>query len=167
MCGHTVNIEERADFSPASDTCRHWRCTPPLPCDNNPGCNPEFGLRAGERVTFVLVEFRPKEATGNGVRREALPGDSTFSGRDDREIKVQGRWREWSTRSALMFEALSAGDASLIARPTFSCQNKLGRRNWIIASRCFGDATFTLYALIRLGFVEETEASSTAGGTAQ
>jgi hypothetical protein len=47
----------------------------------------------------------------------------------------------------------------LIAAPTFSLPEQIGGpRNWDYRFTWLRDATFTLYALIRLGFVEETEA---------
>jgi len=48
---------------------------------------------------------------------------------------------------------------SLIAAPTFSLPESIGGvRNWDYRFTWLRDAAFTLYALIRLGFVDETEA---------
>src|SRR5260370_27885949 len=62
--------------------------------------------------------------------------------------------------SALMLKLLiSREHGSLIAAPTFSLPEELGGvRNWDYRFTWLRDATFTLYALIRLGFVEEAEA---------
>jgi GH15 family glucan-1,4-alpha-glucosidase len=74
--------------------------------------------------------------------------------------KYQGRWREMVNRSALMLKLLiSREHGSLIAAPTFSLPEQMGGvRNWDYRFTWLRDATFTLYALIRLGFIEETEA---------
>ena len=74
--------------------------------------------------------------------------------------KYQGRWREMVNRSALMLKLLiSRKYGSLIAAPTFSLPENIGGvRNWDYRFTWLRDATFTLYALIRLGFVDETEA---------
>ena len=74
--------------------------------------------------------------------------------------KYKGRWREMVNRSALMLKLLiSRKHGSLIAAPTFSLPESIGGvRNWDYRFTWLRDATFTLYALIRLGFVEETEA---------
>ena len=63
-------------------------------------------------------------------------------------------------RSALMLKLLiSREHGSLIAAPTFSLPEEIGGvRNWDYRYTWLRDATFTLYALIRLGFVEEAEA---------
>jgi GH15 family glucan-1,4-alpha-glucosidase len=74
--------------------------------------------------------------------------------------KYKGRWREMVNRSALMLKLLiSQEHGSLIAAPTFSLPENIGGvRNWDYRFTWLRDATFTLYALIRLGFVEEAEA---------
>jgi len=74
--------------------------------------------------------------------------------------KYKGRWREMVNRSALMLKLLiSREHGSLIAAPTFSLPEEIGGvRNWDYRFTWLRDAAFTLYALIRLGFVEETEA---------
>jgi GH15 family glucan-1,4-alpha-glucosidase len=74
--------------------------------------------------------------------------------------KYKGRWREVVHRSALMLKLLSSSKhGSLIAAPTFSLPESLGGvRNWDYRFTWLRDATFTLYALIRLGFVEEADA---------
>jgi GH15 family glucan-1,4-alpha-glucosidase len=74
--------------------------------------------------------------------------------------KYKGRWREVVQRSALVLKLLiSREHGSLIAAPTFSLPESIGGvRNWDYRFTWLRDATFTLYALIRLGFVDETEA---------
>jgi GH15 family glucan-1,4-alpha-glucosidase len=74
--------------------------------------------------------------------------------------KYKGRWREMVNRSALMLKLLiSREHGSLIAAPTFSLPEEIGGvRNWDYRFTWLRDAAFTLYALIRLGFVDESEA---------
>jgi len=62
-------------------------------------------------------------------------------------------------RSALMLKLLiSREHGSLIAATTFSLPEEIGGvRNWDYRFTWLRDATFTVYALIRLGFVEEAQ----------
>src|SRR4029434_11272569 len=73
--------------------------------------------------------------------------------------KRKGLWWEMVLRPALMLKLLiSRQHGSLIAAPTFSLPERIGGvRNWDYRSTWLRDAAFTLYALIRLGFVDETE----------
>jgi GH15 family glucan-1,4-alpha-glucosidase len=72
----------------------------------------------------------------------------------------KGRWREMVHRSALLLKLLtSRKHGSLIAAPTFALPESIGGvRNWDYRYTWLRDATFTLYALIRLGFVDEAQA---------
>jgi GH15 family glucan-1,4-alpha-glucosidase len=162
-CGHTVNIEERwAVFSPASDSfpLLALYSTAALR-QKSQDVTSEFSLRAGEKVTFVFGGVRPQ---GQPPEMEFLEQRFQETTRFWKEwiakSKYKGRWREMVNRSALMLKLLiSREHGSLIAAPTFSLPEQIGGvRNWDYRFTWLRDATFTLYALIRLGFIEETEA---------
>jgi GH15 family glucan-1,4-alpha-glucosidase len=163
MCGHTVSLEGQcAIFSPVSDAC------PPMALystvelrQQSQEVTAEFRLRAGEKVTFVF----------GGIRAPGDPPEMQFVEQRFHETarfwkawiaksKYTGRWRETVNRSALMLKLLiSREHGSLIAAPTFSLPEEIGgMRNWDYRFTWLRDAAFTLYALIRLGFVDETEA---------
>lgn len=163
MCGHTVSLEGQcAIFSPVSDAC------PPMALystvelrQQSQEVTAEFRLRAGEKVTFVF----------GGIRAPGDPPEMQFVEQRFHETarfwkawiaksKYTGRWRETVNRSALMLKLLiSRKHGSLIAAPTFSLPEEIGgMRNWDYRFTWLRDAAFTLYALIRLGFVDETEA---------
>ena len=163
MCGHTVNIEDRcAIFSPASDSLStagavlHHR-----PATTIPGCNLRVQPSSRREVTFVFGGVRPQ---GQQPEMEFVEQRFQETARFWKEwiakSKYKGRWREMVNRSALMLKLLiSREHGSLIAAPTFSLPEQIGGvRNWDYRFTWLRDATFTLYALIRLGFVEETEA---------
>jgi GH15 family glucan-1,4-alpha-glucosidase len=120
----------------------------------------DFTLQAGRTQTFVLG--RP--------RSEGQPPEMEFIGERFLQTarfwktwiaksKYKGRWREMVHRSALILKLLiNREHGSLIAAPTFSVPESIGGvRNWDYRFTWLRDATFTLYALIRLGFIEEAE----------
>jgi GH15 family glucan-1,4-alpha-glucosidase len=71
-----------------------------------------------------------------------------------------GRWREIVDGSALVLKLLtSERHGSIVAAPTFGLPEAMGgERNWDYRYTWIRDVSFTLYALIRLGFVNESKA---------
>jgi len=120
----------------------------------------EFTLQAGRTATFVLGGIRPEgqppemEVVGERFQETARFWKAWIA-----KSKYKGRWREMVLRSALMLKLLiSREHGSLIAAPTFSLPESIGGvRNWDYRFTWLRDATFTLYALIRLGFIEEAQ----------
>ena len=119
-----------------------------------------FHIPAGHHKAFVLEEVRP------GVPSPAdAPDFVTQSFKDTTNFwrtwighsKYQGRWRETVHRSALVLKLLVSDTyGSLLAAATFGLPEELGgERNWDYRYTWIRDASFTLYALIRLGYTEE------------
>jgi GH15 family glucan-1,4-alpha-glucosidase len=163
MCEHTVSIESGcAIFYPSDDSC------PPLALYSTTALQQQsedivsdFTLRAGETATFVFGGVRPPgQQPEMEFVEERFHKTAQFWKGWIANSKYKGRWREMVNRSALMLKLLiSREHGSLIAAPTFSLPEEIGGvRNWDYRFTWLRDATFTLYALIRLGFVEETEA---------
>src|SRR5246500_2627682 len=163
MCGHTVSIEDRcAIFSPTSDTC------PPMALystialrQQSQDAISEFSLRAGEKATFIFGGVRPRgqEPEMEFVEQRFKETASFWKGWISKS-KYKGRWREIVNRSALTLKLLIDREhGSLIAAPTFSLPEEIaGVRNWDYRFTWLRDGAFTVYALIRLGFVKEAEA---------
>ncbi|KAF8316814.1 Six-hairpin glycosidase [Clavulina sp. PMI_390] len=72
----------------------------------------------------------------------------------------RGSWREAVHRSALALKLLIfEPTGAIVASPTFSLPEALGGpRNWDYRYSWIRDSSFTLYALIRLGFTKEASA---------
>ena len=91
-----------------------------------------------------------------GMDREPL----NFWQRWIRKSTYHGRWREIVNRSALALKLLtSAKHGSIVAAPTFGMPEEIGGvRNWDYRYTWIRDASFTVYALMRLGYRDEAAA---------
>ncbi|MGH7980939.1 MAG: glycoside hydrolase family 15 protein, partial [Limisphaerales bacterium] len=71
-----------------------------------------------------------------------------------------GRWREMVRRSALTLKLMtSRRHGSIVASPTFGLPESIGgKRNWDYRYTWVRDASFTLYALMRIGYADEARA---------
>lgn len=160
---HRLQISDNcAKFLPADTNTPPMALYSSIPLvSHGPDASSDFTLQAGATATFVF----------GGVRPEGQPPELDFVGRRFRKTarfwrkwiaraKYKGRWREMVLRSALMLKLLiSRQHGSLIAAPTFALPEQIGGvRNWDYRYTWLRDASFTLYALIRLGIVEEAEA---------
>jgi GH15 family glucan-1,4-alpha-glucosidase len=120
-----------------------------------------FRLQAGEIASFVLGAPRPSgQQPEMDLLEQRFHQTSRFWKKWIAKSKYKGRWRENVQRSALLLKLLiSREHGSLIAAPTFSLPEAIGGvRNWDYRYTWLRDAAFSVYALIRLGFVEESEA---------
>ncbi|OWY62205.1 glucoamylase, partial [cyanobacterium TDX16] len=122
-----------------------------------------FELAAGETASFVLELADPRHpstSTAEHYVADAFKATvnywRTWVGRSH----YTGRWREMVNRSAQVLKLLvSDTHGSLVASPTFGLPEDIGgERNWDYRYTWIRDASFTLFALIRLGYTEEAGA---------
>jgi GH15 family glucan-1,4-alpha-glucosidase len=121
----------------------------------------EFLLKAGEKM-LVILDDALGEGTEIDVRRESNAFKATLNYWQSWVGKstYRGRWREMVDRSALILKLLtSQRHGSIVAAPTFGLPEFVGGgRNWDYRFTWIRDASFTLYALSRLGFQSESQA---------
>jgi GH15 family glucan-1,4-alpha-glucosidase len=120
----------------------------------------EVTLGPDERATFVLEngdgDLRPRRY-GEDEARTLLIETVDFWQRWLRQCRYMGRWREVVHRSALALKLLTyQPTGAIVAAATTSLPEQLGgERNWDYRFTWIRDASFSLYALLRLGFTEE------------
>jgi GH15 family glucan-1,4-alpha-glucosidase len=121
----------------------------------------EFDVAAGDEVTFSL--------SWSQSWRDDLPAPDVAQAL----AQVEAQWDAWSSRlpegdqvseavrrSLVTLKALAHWETGgIVAAATTSLPEKIGgTRNWDYRFCWLRDATFTLYALLGLGFVDEAEA---------
>ncbi len=121
----------------------------------------EFTVGEGERVSFDLTwcptcDLRPEAIDAEAAVAETERWWTEWAAR----CRYRGPWREAVTRSLITLKALTyAPTGGIVAAPTTSLPERLGGvRNWDYRLCWIRDATFTLYALMLGGYVDEARA---------
>jgi GH15 family glucan-1,4-alpha-glucosidase len=155
----TPSAEEVAGgvrFRSAALTCELGASVPVTCADG--AASGEFTVGAGETVTFVLEtadtassDLTPEDG-GALVRATTAFWRGWLAG-----SRYAGRWREVVHRSALTLKMLChEPSGAVVAAPTMGLPEQLGgERNWDYRHVWLRDAAFSLYALLRLGFLDE------------
>jgi GH15 family glucan-1,4-alpha-glucosidase len=161
---HTIERKPRKFiFVPGQKSCPALLLRSSVPLKNvNGEAVGRFKLRAGEIAFFILEEACSEDSPSahpdytSDAFKETMNYWLAWIGRS----KYRGRWREMVNRSALVLKLLtSRPHGSIVAAPTFGLPERVGgRRNWDYRYTWIRDASFTLYALMRLGYTEEAHA---------
>ena len=146
-----------ADPSAGTPSLRLWATVPLRATQRD--AQAEFTLRAGEGADFVLQaveEAVPDASRIEGLFQATVAHWHGWAARSS----YKGRWREAVTRSALMLKLLtSAAHGSVVAAATFGLPEVPGgTRNWDYRATWIRDASFTVYAFMRLGYAGEANA---------
>ncbi|HKS70198.1 MAG TPA: glycoside hydrolase family 15 protein [Ktedonobacterales bacterium] len=121
-----------------------------------------FTLQAGQVATLVLesaAENPPGTVAADAVN-EMLVETGRFW-RDWLERSTyRGRWREMVSRSAMTLKLMTyAPTGALVAAVTTGLPEEIGgERNWDYRYTWIRDASFSVYALLGLGYVDEAAA---------
>ncbi|KQM32157.1 glycoside hydrolase family 15 protein [Sphingomonas sp. Leaf10] len=118
----------------------------------------DFTLSAGESAWFVIGDDLLDRPTDEAIDTVTAATADAWR-RWTAQSTYQGRWREAMTRSVLALKLLtSARHGSIAAAATFGLPEATGAgRNWDYRATWIRDASFTVYAFLRLGFVDEAE----------
>lgn len=129
----------------------------PLTCGEGEA-TAELVLEPGDTAWFVLCgeEHDPLDVDECVT---ALRHTADAWRRWTRRSHYRGRWRERVERSALVLKLLTSHrHGSIAAAATFGLPEATGsERNWDYRATWIRDASFTVYAFMRLGYVEEAE----------
>ena len=119
-----------------------------------------FTVSAGEEVGFTLTWSPSYRATPAAQEAAEVVAACHAEWADWRAgFKPQGEWSDAVLRSLITLKALTHHETGgIVAAPTTSLPEQLGGpRNWDYRYCWLRDATFTLYALIHAGFLEEAK----------
>ena len=123
----------------------------------------QLKLRAGQIASFILEEVQAGKESPSAqadYTSESFKETMNFWQQWVGRSRYRGRWRETVNRAALTLKLLtSQAFGSIVAAPTFGLPEELGgSRNWDYRYTWIRDASFTLYALMRLGYTGEAAA---------
>lgn len=129
----------------------------PLRARSGGNATSSFTLKKGEVRWFVLDGGEGDAPLGDAAEA-AVASAVAWWRRWAAQSTYTGRWRETVMRSALALKLMTSRDhGSIIAAPTFGLPEAPGgERNWDYRATWIRDASFTVYALVRLGFHDES-----------
>lgn len=126
--------------------------------DNDAGAT--FTLSIGEKATFILehvAENKQLETSVDQFAEQSLYATINYWKDWISQCRYKGRWVEIVNRSALVLKLMTSRKyGSIIASPTFGLPEEIGGvRNWDYRYTWIRDASFTIYALLKLGYKKE------------
>ena len=121
----------------------------------------DFVVKAGDRVPFVLTWFASHSEPPRAVNPEhALRDTITYWKQWSESCRPHGEWHEAVLRSLITLKGLTyAPTGGIVAAATTSLPEQIGGvRNWDYRYCWLRDATYTLYALMNAGYLDEARA---------
>jgi GH15 family glucan-1,4-alpha-glucosidase len=120
-----------------------------------------FTVRAGDRIPFVLTWFPSHERLPKRLDAEqALRDTETLWTGWIKDCSYDGDYHSAVRTSLVVLKALTyQPTGGIVAAPTTSLPERIGgARNWDYRYCWLRDATFTLYALMNAGYLDEARA---------
>jgi GH15 family glucan-1,4-alpha-glucosidase len=121
----------------------------------------EFDVTQGDRVPFVLTWFPSHDEPPRAIHPEhALEQTEDYWTSWSKRCREEGPWRDAVMRSLITLKGLTyAPTGGIVAAATTSLPEEIGGvRNWDYRYCWLRDATFTLYALMNAGYLDEARA---------
>ncbi|MBS1779419.1 MAG: glycoside hydrolase family 15 protein [Bacteroidetes bacterium] len=123
----------------------------------------DFTLGAGKTVDFLLEYITDQHELRSDFEKfitESLFRTVNYWKDWISHSSYRGRWPHAVNRSALVLKLLTSNKyGSMIASPTFGLPETIGgERNWDYRYTWIRDASFSIHALMRLGYVKEAGA---------
>lgn len=130
---------------------------------DGPDAVAEFTLQANETAEFLLEHVQHDHSYEKNFKNfitESLFQTVNYWKNWVAQSTYKGRWLEMVNRSALVLKLLTSFKyGSIVAAPTFSLPESIGfQRNWDYRYTWIRDASFTVYAFLRLGYAKEAGA---------
>ena len=163
---HTVTQinEHELIFSSQGDDKLVLRLRSSVPLQHKEGdAYAEFTLETGCLADFMLEQVEndsPATIDFKQFVEQSLFDTIHFWKNWTGKCNYRGRWMDVVHRSALVLKLMTSYRyGSIIAAPTFGLPEELGgERNWDYRYTWIRDASFTIYALINLGYTKEATA---------
>ena len=121
----------------------------------------DFTVAEGDRFPFVLTWFASHEKAPRAINPEhALRQTEEYWSIWAKRCRAEGPWRDAVTRSLITLKGLTyAPTGGIVAAATTSLPEEIGGvRNWDYRYCWLRDATYTLYALMNAGYLDEARA---------
>jgi GH15 family glucan-1,4-alpha-glucosidase len=119
----------------------------------------EFTVAKGDRIPFVLTWYASHKEPPRPVNPEHALRDTTAYWQEwSEKCEEYGEWHEPIVRSLITLKGLTyAPTGGIVAAATTSLPEEIGGvRNWDYRFCWLRDATFTLYALMSSGYLDES-----------
>jgi GH15 family glucan-1,4-alpha-glucosidase len=162
--GHTVEKMENGVMFRTENMAIELTSRVPFEIGEDGSASATVTLGQGERVAFSIREPDDRHQVVAVLSDE---GEQALLERTVHywhkwlsKCTYRGRWREMVYRSALLLKLLTfEPTGALVAAPTCSLPEAIGGpRNWDYRYTWIRDASFSLYALLQLGFADEAGA---------
>jgi GH15 family glucan-1,4-alpha-glucosidase len=156
---HEVEMNRQGAIFQASDMKLQLATSVPLHVSEN-AVSADFTLQESQTVSFVLSAADNRQLNvEESVSAELEEKTATYWRNWLNKCTYRGRWREMVHRSALLLELLTyAPTGAIVAAPSCSLPEWIGgERNWDYRYNWIRDAAYTIYALLRIGLIDEAD----------